>query len=378
MTVKKGTPVRFSLLTVFVWLLVAGGVIFLLWQVINRISTSQLPVSTPTANLTQVYQTIAAVLTAQPSSLAPTKALTDTPSPTSQRTQTQSIALPSPHGTSTQGEPTRTATPRVLCNQAAAGNPLDITVPDDSLFSPGQSFIKTWKLVNVGTCSWTSSYSVRFFYGDHMGAPDSVPLLEVVPPAQSAELSVEMVAPESPGTYQGNWKLANSAGVLFGIGPNGDSPFWVRIIVAESLTATPTATSGATTSTPTGEITLTPTPNGQAGGVLSLATGDTIDLDTLTLNGSEEDLAYHVDADQYHWLAPYGEAMIGVYGSQAPVLADCDSANMSSAPIAVESLSIGTYLCYRTREGRFGRMWLKAVDPTTFNLTLDLLTWALP
>ena len=26
-------------------------------------------------------------------------------------------------------------------------------------------------------------------------------------PAQSVEISVEMVAPPSPGTFQGNWKL---------------------------------------------------------------------------------------------------------------------------------------------------------------------------
>ncbi len=379
MSTNKGTPVRFSLLTVFVWLLVAGGIIFLLWQVINRISPGNLPVSTPTANLTQVYQTIAAVLTAQPSSPATNAAQTDMPSPTTQLTQTQSFPLPSPHSTSTQGELTRTVTPRLLCNQAAAGNPIDVTIPDDSLISPGQSFIKTWKLVNAGTCAWTTSYSASFFYGDQMDAPDSVPLQEGVPPAQSVEISVEMLAPESPGSYQGNWKLADSAGVLFGIGPNGDSPFWVRIIVAESLTATPTATSGPTaTSAPTGDITLTPTPNGQVSGQLLPAPGDTIDLDTLTLNGGQEDLAYQVDANQYHWLAPYDDAMIGVYGSQKPEFANCESANMSSAPIAVESLSIGTYLCYRTGEGRFGRMWLKGLNQTNFTLTLDLLTWALP
>ena len=51
---------------------------------------------------------------------------------------------------------------------------------------------------------------------------------------------------------------------------------------------------------------------------------------------------------------------------------------MSRAPIAVESLPVGTYLCYTTNEARIGRMLLEAVNPGDFTLTLMLLTWALP
>ncbi len=116
--------------------------------------------------------------------------------------------------TSTPGEAIQAVTLAALCNQAAAGNPIDITIPDDSLIPPGQSFIKTWKLVNIGTCTWTTLYSASFFYGDRMGAPESVPLQANVLPAQSVEISVEMVAPQDPGTYQGNWKLSNPNGGL--------------------------------------------------------------------------------------------------------------------------------------------------------------------
>jgi hypothetical protein len=376
MSVTKGAPVRFSLLTVMVWLLVAAGVICLLWQVITRISASNLPVSTATPNLTQVYQTIAAVLTAQPTGPATTTIQTDTPSPTTPLTQTPSTPLPSPHATSTPGERIQTATPAAICDQAAAGNPIDITIPDDTLVSPGQNFIKTWKLLNAGTCTWTRLYTASFFYGDRMGAPESVPLQATVLPAQSVEISVEMVAPQAAGSYQGNWKLSNPSSVLFGIGPNGDSPFWVRIIVAENqATATTEVTA---TSLPTDLVTPTSTPEGQVSGELSPVPGDSIDLDTLTLNSDDEDLVYQVDANQYHWLAPQEEVRIGVYGNLEPTLADCQPAGMSSAPIAVESLSVGTYLCYVTDEGRLGRALLEAVDPDNFTLTLDLLTWALP
>jgi len=379
MTVTNRTPVRFSLLTAVIWLAVAAGIIFLLWQVITHISANNLPVSTAAPNLTQVYQTIAAMLTAQPTSPATTTAQTDAPSPTARLTQTPSTPLPFPHVTSSPGEAIQTTTPATLCNQAAAGNPIDITIPDDSLIPPGQSFIKTWKLVNIGTCTWTTLYSASFFYGDRMGAPEAVPLQATVLPAQSVEISVEMIAPQAPGTYQGNWKLSYPKGGLFGIGPNGDSPFWVRIIVDKNQAGTTTATGEVTvTISPTDLATPTATPLGQVSGELSPVPGDTIDLDRLTLNNADEDLIYQVDANQYHWLTPHEEAMIGVYGSQEPTLADCQSAGMSSAPIAVESLSIGTYLCYTTDEVRTGRALLEAVDPDDFTLTLDLLTWALP
>ena len=379
MTVTNRTPVRFSLLTVGLWLAVAAGIIFLLWQVITRISVGNLPVSTATPNQTQIYQAIATMLTAQPPSPITTTSQTDTPLPTDGLSRTPSTPLPSPRMTFTPGEASQVVTLAALCNQAAAGNPIDITIPDGSLIPPGQSFIKTWKLVNIGTCTWTTLYSASYFYGDRMGAPESVPLQANVLPSQSVEISVEMVAPQEPGTYQSNWKLSNPKEVLFGIGPNGDAPFWVRIIVAEHQAGTATTTGEVTaTANPTELVTPTATPPGQLSGELSPVPGDTIDLDNLTLNSDDEDLIYLVDADQYHWLTPHEGAMIGVYGSQEPSLANCQSAGMSSAPIAVESLSIGTYLCYTTDEERSGRALLKVVDSDDFTLTLNLLTWARP
>jgi Ig-like domain from next to BRCA1 gene len=384
MAITNRTPLRFSLLTVIVWLGVAAGIIFLLWQVITRISGNNLPVSTATPNLTQVYQTSVASLATPQTSTAISPTQTFTSSPTAKLTQIPSTPLPSPITTNTPTGITQTSIPEVKCDQAAAGNPIDITIPDDTLISPGQSFIKTWKLVNIGTCTWTTLYSASFFYGDRMGAPETVPLQGSVLPAQSVEISIEMVAPQASGTYQGNWKLSNSSGVLFGIGPSGDSPFWVRIIVPENPSPTATRTQAVTaTSIPTeiptftATATATATPPIQASGTLSPIPGDSIDLDTLMLNSGEEDLEYQVDANQYHWLAPQAGAMIGVYSYLEPALPDCQSAGMSSAPIAVESLSVGTYFCYATQEGRFGRALLEAVNPDDFSLTLVMLTWQL-
>jgi hypothetical protein len=385
MTSTNRTPLRFSLLTFIVWLAVAAGIIFLLWQVITRISANKLPASTATPNLTQAYQTMAVNMIAQQTSSAAPTAMGNTPSPTRSPTTSFTQAPPTPLQsqdiTSTPARVSQTSTPPAPCDRAGAGNPLDVTIPDDSLVAAGQGFTKTWKLVNTGACTWTTAYSASFFYGNRMEGPESVALMETVLPAQSIEISIEMVAPQAPGMYQGNWKLMNPTGVLFGIGPNGDSPFWVRIIVPPNPATAATVTPGITptfSTTGSPSPTATTTPPVQASGEISSIPGDSIDLDTLTVNDGDEDLAYEVDSNNYHWLAPQIGAMIGVYSRLEPYLEDCQSAGMSTAPIAVESLSVGTYLCYLTNEGRYGKAFFTSLDPDTFTLTLDLLTWALP
>jgi len=103
-----------------------------------------------------------------------------------------------------------------------------------------------------------------------------------------------------------------------------------------------------------------------------------IDLDTLELQTAGADLEYQTDASAYHFLVPMEDVQLGVSGSLEPGLEDCLNARMSSAPIAVESLALGTYLCYLTGQGATGQARLVTLDPADYTLTLDLLTWALP
>lgn len=381
MPASQQNSIRFNPLTALLWLVLSGGVIFLLWNVITRISDQNMPVSTPTADQTQVYQTIAVMVTAQNTGLNPTALLTVTPSPTTSLTPTAPATLAIGNATSTPGKLifSGSGTPGRPCNQAEAGSPIDITIPDDSEFSPGDSFVKTWKLVNTGTCTWTTLYSANFFYGDRMDASREVPLQEAVLPEQEVEISIEMLAPKAPGTYQGNWKLSSENGELFGIGPNADSPFWVRIVVVEEVTDTPAPNVTITPAiTPTSGLTPTETQQGDTSGTLSPIPGDTIDLDSLTLNSGGIDLAYQVDSDDNRWLVPLGETAIGIFGSQEPTQPDCQGTLMSSDPLAVESLDVGIYLCYITNDTHYGRALLEAMDPETSSLTLDLFTWVSP
>ncbi len=106
----------------------------------------------------------------------------------------------------------------------------DVTYPDNSEVSPGQSFVKTWRLLNAGTCTWTTGYSLVLAGGDGMGAPAAVPLPGNVAPGQTLDLSVTLTAPVQSGTYKGNFMLRNPSNVVFGLG-DGSKPFWVQVKV---------------------------------------------------------------------------------------------------------------------------------------------------
>lgn len=114
----------------------------------------------------------------------------------------------------------------------------DVTVPDGATYKAGDSFNKTWRIKNIGTCTWSTDYSLVFVSGAQMSAPAAVTLSKSVAPGQTIDLTVSMTAPNAAGTHRGNWQLKNASGVLFGIGANADKSFWVEIKVSGAPGAT--------------------------------------------------------------------------------------------------------------------------------------------
>ena len=140
----------------------------------------------------------------------------------------------------------------IPCNRAEFVN--DVTILDGTQVSIGASFTKTWRIKNVGSCTWTSGYVLFFDHGDRMDAPGTQPLTSGnVAPGAVTELSVTLKAPSTPGMYQGDFRLRSPDNVLFGIGPSGQSTIWVRIVVpklTETQSNTPTITLTNTPLTP--------------------------------------------------------------------------------------------------------------------------------
>jgi hypothetical protein len=182
-------------------------------------------------------------------------------------TQSAILNPPTIPPTSTAGIPTSTLAVAVATTSAPATSPPptqscdvaqfidDVTIPDGTTLDPNETFTKTWRLKNVGTCSWTSSYAVVFSSGDSMNGPATQALAGNVNPGQTVDISVDLTAPATDGSYKGYWKLRNASGVLF-------SQFYVDIKVK-----TPTPTAGPTT------ITLNATGGTEGGTVYEPAAG---------------------------------------------------------------------------------------------------------
>jgi hypothetical protein len=174
--------------------------------------------------------------------------------------------LPPPEPVATQTpEPGPTQAPSPTPPEAgcidAAGFLKDVTIPDNTNLLPGQSFVKTWRLRNDGTCTWTTDYALAFAGGSKLGGPAVVPLARAVAPGETVDLSVTLTAPAGNGVYESKWQLQNGDGELFGIGRNADSPFWVKI----SVGATPAVPTATPAPTPTATPTPVPVINGWRG-----------------------------------------------------------------------------------------------------------------
>ncbi len=142
----------------------------------------------------------------------------------------------------------------------------DVTIPDETKMAAGETFVKTWRLENNGTCDWPAGTLVVFLSGAQMGAPSSQSIGDAVDVGEERDISLTMKAPAETGTYTGYWMLKIPNGGRFGIGDAGNDSFWVTIVVSSSKSPTPSVTKTVGTpppsKTPTVTPTTTPTPTG--------------------------------------------------------------------------------------------------------------------
>jgi Ig-like domain from next to BRCA1 gene len=218
--------------------------LFVLLSLAVVLSACNLPRGTPTLSEMDVISTQAAeTVAAQLTEISKPPATVGPGTPTSVfSTQLPTYGTPSatllptyPSGQFPSATPPPPNQTPSACDDAKFGT--DVSVPDNTEFAPGAPFTKTWRLRNVGTCTWTTSYSIVFSGGDKMGAPDVLPMPATVYPGNAIDISIPMVAPSAPGTYRGEWKLRNASNQVFGLGDQ-NKPFWVQIKVVSSQPST--------------------------------------------------------------------------------------------------------------------------------------------
>lgn len=116
-------------------------------------------------------------------------------------------------------------TPGALCDDVSFDTAtVDVTILDGTAMTPGQEFVKTWKIKNSGSCAWGDGYGLVFSYGEKMNGQPT-PLGTLVQVDQEVEISVNFKAPVAIGEYTSAWQMANAKGVPFG------KAIFVKIIV---------------------------------------------------------------------------------------------------------------------------------------------------
>lgn len=211
------------------------------------LSSCNMPGSTPQSSLETIPLETAVALTIEAE-------LADTDTQDQNQDPDPAPETPQPETTEPTVTQEATVTPSstpLPCNQARFVK--DVSIPDGKVFPPDKNFAKTWRLRNTGSCAWTSGYKIIFDGGDAMGGASEVPVTGgTVNPGEEVDVSVNLTAPSSGGTYRGNWKLKDPSDVVFGVENSTSGYFWVEIKVVEpSLTPT-------ITNTPLFFITLVP------------------------------------------------------------------------------------------------------------------------
>ena len=91
----------------------------------------------------------------------------------------------------------------------------DVSVPDFTLMTPGETFTKSWLVSNSGTCAWQLGFRFAFYGGDPMGGSNYT-LTQAVNPGDQMDLSIPMTAPSGTGIIISTWRMSGFNGWFFG------------------------------------------------------------------------------------------------------------------------------------------------------------------
>ena len=149
------------------------------------------------------YVLTAAAFTHTPQPL-PTETTAPLPEPSATATATVPVVAVVTNAEGTQVE---------LCDSVAYV--ADVTVPDGTIMTPGQDFIKTWRVRNTGACPWGAGYVLAYAGYSNQMSGQFIALTEVVQPGQEVEVSVQFKAPSQAGEYLSAWTMKNPQGVTF-------------------------------------------------------------------------------------------------------------------------------------------------------------------
>lgn len=177
------------------------------------------PVS-PGAVYTQAAETVVVQLTATALAVTPTPIIANTPlvSGTPQVTNTPLLSptpLPGTPSATLLGFATLPGSTQASCDNFQFVT--DVTYPDGAQVPAGSSFVKTWRVTNLGPCSWNKNYHLVFGWGGkgtNWSGARAVAFPGVINPGDNMEISVTLTAPTKTGNYSAAFRLQNARGYI--------------------------------------------------------------------------------------------------------------------------------------------------------------------
>ena len=95
----------------------------------------------------------------------------------------------------------------------------DVNYLDGYAAAPGEVMGKTWKVKNLGPCTWNQDYVLAFGYGGEGTGWDTtrpVHLDNLVLPGETVEITVTLKTPTASGEYGAYFRLRNDNDFFFG------------------------------------------------------------------------------------------------------------------------------------------------------------------
>ena len=121
----------------------------------------------------------------------------------------------------------------------------DVTLNDYTNFDAGETFTKTWRIKNTGTCVWSERYLLSFKSGNLPGTKDSTPL-KITMPGDTLDISVDLTAPSAYDVYRADFEIHSPAGAVIPI--DKGTTLWVIITTGNATAGTGGGGSGTTSS----------------------------------------------------------------------------------------------------------------------------------
>ena len=113
-------------------------------------------------------------------------------------------------------------------------------------------------------------------------------------------------------------------------------------------------------------------------GSLSIAEASTADLDRGTVGiGDGDDIWFERETDTNRFITPLDGVTAIIVGTTAPGRAGCATQTLLDDRIDIDALTLGTYLCVRTNQGRVSQVRVTGLPgPSPGTLVVEFTTYS--